>query len=288
LSVKDENVVRSRGLKAGAAGELVGFSRDAVGWEWMSFAAHRLLPGDSWTCTHPGEETACVLLSGTCSLTLDGKTQDIGQRKSVFDGLPYAVYVSPGAAAGFKAKTICEIAECHVPSTAKHPSRIVTPRDVFSAFRGGGNVSRQVVDVMRPDFPGDRLMVIEVYTPGGNWSSYPPHKHEVHNPPQEVDLDEIYYYRTNHPNAFALQRLYSSDGKRDIVINARDNDVVLVRDGFHPVIAGPGYDIYYLNFLAGSARSLSVTEDPDHVWIKSTWKDLDPRLPVVALTENKP
>jgi 5-deoxy-glucuronate isomerase len=287
LSLKNENVVRSRGLKAGVGGELVGFSREAVGWEWMSFAAHRLLPGDAWTCKHPGEETACVVLSGVCSVTIDGKTQDIGERKSVFDGLPYTVYVAPGSAVEFKAKTICEIAECHVPSTATHPSRIVTPRDVFSAFRGGGNASRQVVDVMRPDFPGDRLMVIEVYTPGGNWSSYPPHKHEVHNPPQEVDLDEIYYYRANHPNAFALQRLYSSDGKRDIVINARDNDVVLVRDGFHPVVAGPGYDIYYLNFLAGSARALSVTEDSDHVWLKSTWKEIDPRLPVVALTENK-
>ena len=287
MSLKNENVVRSRVLKAGVGGELVGFSREAVGWEWMSFAAHRLLPGDAWTCKHPGEETACVVLSGVCSVTIDGKSQDIGERKSVFDGLPYAVYVAPGAAVEFKAKTICEIAECHVPSTATHPSRIVTPRDVFSAFRGGGNASRQVVDVMRPDFPGDRLMAIEVYTPGGNWSSYPPHKHEVHNPPQEVDLDEIYYYRTNHPNAFALQRLYSSDGKRDIVINARDNDVVLVRDGFHPVVAGPGYDIYYLNFLAGSARALSVTEDSDHVWLKSTWKEIDPRLPVVALTENK-
>jgi 5-deoxy-glucuronate isomerase len=282
LSLKNDHVVRSRGLKAGEAGELAGFSRDAVGWDWMSFSVRRLLPGDSWTCRHAGDETACVILSGLCTVALGGKIQGIGQRKSVFDGLPYAVYVSPGDAADFKAKTVCEIAECHVPSSATHPSRIVSPSDVFSALRGGGNVSRQVVDIMRPDFPGDRLMAIEVYTPGGNWSSYPPHKHEVHNPPQEVDLDEIYYYRTNHPNAFALQRLYSSDGQRELVIKARDNDVVLVRDGFHPVVAGPGYDIYYLNFLAGSARSLSVTEDPDHVWIKPTWKEVDPRLPLVG------
>lgn len=282
MNLKTDHVVRSRGLQPGQSGELVGFSRDTVGWDWMSFAAHRLLPGESFNVNHPGDETACVILSGVCNVTLAGKTQSIGQRKSVFDGLPYAVYVSPGDTAKFVATTVTEIAECHVPSKATHPSRIVTPSDVFSAMRGGGNVSRQVVDIMRPDFPGDRLMVIEVYTPGGNWSSYPPHKHEVHNPPQEVDLDEIYYYRTNHPNAFALQRLYSSDGQRDIVIKARDNDVVLVRDGFHPVVAGPGYDIYYLNFLAGSDRSLSVTEDADHVWIKPTWKEVDPRLPLVG------
>jgi 5-deoxy-glucuronate isomerase len=282
LEFKNEHVVRSRNLKAGAAGELVGFSREQVGWDWMSFSVQRLLPGDSWTCHHLGQETACVILSGTCTAVFSSASHDIGERKSVFDGLPYAVYVSPGDTVAFKAKTICEIAECYVPSSAKHATRIVTPNDVFSAFRGGGNVSRQVVDVMRPDFPGDRLMVIEVYTPGGNWSSYPPHKHEVHNPPHEVDLDEIYYYRTNHPNAFALQRLYSSDAKREVVINARDNDVVLVRDGFHPVVAGPGYDVYYLNFLAGSARALSVTEDPDHTWIKPTWKEFDPRLPVVS------
>jgi 5-deoxy-glucuronate isomerase len=285
--LQNEHVVRSRHLPPDVAGELVGFSRKEVGWEWMSFSVRRLLPGDSWTCQHPGEETACVVLSGVCSLTLPTGTREIGQRKSVFDGLPYAVYVSPGDAAVFKAITICEIAECHVPSVANHPSRVVTPTDVFSASRGGGNVSRQVVDVMRPDFPGDRLMVIEVYTPGGNWSSYPPHKHEVHNPPAEVDLDEIYYYKTNHPNAFALQRLYSSDGKRDLVINARNDDVVLVRDGFHPVVAGPGYDIYYLNFLAGSARALSVTEDPDHVWIKPTWNQVDARLPLVGLANPK-
>jgi 5-deoxy-glucuronate isomerase len=134
---------------------------------------------------------------------------------------------------------------------------------------------------MPPDFPADKLMVIEVYTPGGNWSSYPPHKHDVHRPPHEVDLDEIYYYRMDRPAAYAHQRLYTRDGKRNLTLTVRDGDTVLVRDGFHPVVAGHGYNIYYLNYLAGSARQLSNTEDPDHVWVRSTWNGVDPRLPLV-------
>ncbi len=175
----------------------------------------------------------------------------------------------------------CEIAECHVPSQAQYASCLVTPGDVFVSLRGGGNASRQIVDIMRPDFPADRLIAIEVYTPGGNWSSYPPHKHDVHNPPGEVDLDEIYYYRMRQPQAFAHQHLYRADGSRDLVVTARDGDVVLIRDGYHPVVAGPGYDVYYLNFLAGSARALSVTEDPRHVWIRSAWGEMDKRLPLI-------
>jgi 5-deoxy-glucuronate isomerase len=123
--------------------------------------------------------------------------------------------------------------------------------------------------------------VVEVYTPGGNWSSYPPHKHDVHNPPAEVDLDEIYYYRMNQPNAFAFQHLYSGQGGVERTVKTQDGDTVLIHSGYHPVVAGPGYDVYYLNFLAGSARVMAVTEDPQHVWLRSTWKEQDPRLPLV-------
>jgi 5-deoxy-glucuronate isomerase len=142
---------------------------------------------------------------------------------------------------------------------------------------------------MTPAFPADKLMVIEVYTPGGNWSSYPPHKHDVHNPPAEVDLDEIYYYRIRQSDGFAFQHLYSGENSKsesksksnERTLKARDGDAVLVRSGYHPVVAGPGYDVYYLNFLAGSSRALAVTEDAQHVWIRSTWNGMDPRLPLV-------
>ena len=222
-----------------------------------------------------------MLLGGTCTADWGKGAKKIGQRKNVFDGLPYTLYLSAGGSVTFSAETYCEIAECRVPSAARFEPRLITPSEVASSLRGGGNVSRQIVDIISPSFPADKLMVIEVYTPGGNWSSYPPHKHDVHNPPAEVDLDEIYYYRIQQPEGFAFQHLYSNDGKKECTVKARDGDVVLVRSGYHPVVAGPGYDVYYLNFLAGSARALAVTEDSRHVWIRSTWKQMDPRLPLV-------
>ena len=276
-----DTVAHSRQLSDSSAGELLRFSRQEAGWEWMGFEVKQMNSGGTWKYKRDGEETVLVLLSGKCSADWGAGAQDIGQRKTVFDGLPYAIYLRPGDQVQFSAATTCEIAACHVPSEGKFPSRLITPKDVRASLRGGGNASRQIVDVAPPDFPAERLIVVEVYTPGGNWSSYPPHKHDVHKPPAEVDLDEIYYYRMNKPGAFAHQRLYSSDGKRDQVVTVHDGDAVLVRDGYHPVVAGPGYDIYYLNFIAGSARSLSVTEDPNHVWIRESWKEMDPRLPLV-------
>lgn len=282
----DDNLLHSRELSAGKSGELLEFSRETVGWEWMSFCARRVVAGDRWESEYLGEETVYVLLSGKCLADWGLGKQRIGQRSSVFDGLPYALYLAPGNRVRFEAETLCEFAACHVPSRTRFPSRLVTPKDVAVSLRGGGNASRQIVDVIRPDFPADRLIVVEVYTPGGNWSSYPPHKHDVDNPPTEVDLDEIYYYRMNRPGAFAHQRLYSADGRRDTVVTAGDGDAVLVRDGYHPVVAGPGYDIYYLNFIAGSSRSLAITEDPQHKWIRSSWKEIDGRLPLVRAADS--
>jgi len=280
-----DHLVHSRNLPAGQSGVLVEFKREDVGWEWMSFSVRRLSQGERWTLSYPGEETACIVLSGTSLAEWGGGSRQIGSRTSVFDGLPYALYATPGEQVSFTATSVCEIAECHVPSQKKFPSRLITPSDVAVSLRGGGNASRQIVDVMPPSFPADKLIVVEVYTPGGNWSSYPPHKHDVHNPPEEVDLDEIYYYRMNHSAAFAHQRLYTADGKRDQVVTTRDGDAVLVREGYHPVVAGPGYDVYYLNFIAGSSRAMAITEDPNHKWIKSSWQSVDGRLPLVRAEE---
>jgi 5-deoxy-glucuronate isomerase len=280
------NLIHPLEISADCGGELTFCSRHDVHWEWMGLTVRRLLPGEVWTACWPGEEAAYVLLSGICVADWGHGPQLIGERKSVFDGLPYTVYAAPGKPVSFIAETTVEIAACHVPSESDHPSRLITPDDVKVSLRGGGNASRQIVDILPPTFPADRLIAVEVYTPGGNWSSYPPHKHEVHNPPAEVDLDEIYYFRMNRSDAFAHQRLYSSDGRHNTVLTVRDGDTVLVRDGYHPVVAGPGYDTYYLNFLAGSARSLAASEDPSHVWIRSEWKEIDPRLPLVTQSWN--
>jgi 5-deoxy-glucuronate isomerase len=274
-------LVHSQHLPPGQAGELLSLPRQQAMWQWMSFFVRRLLAGDVYQARTDHEEAAFVLLGGTCVADWGQGPQPIGKRKNVFDGYPYSLYLPTGSSVTFTAETECEIAECRAPSEAQLEPRLITPQDVVSSLRGGGNASRQIVDLMPSAFPADKLMVIEVYTPGGNWSSYPPHKHDVHNPPAEVDLDEIYYYRMNQPGAFALQHLYSGDQSGARTLQARDGDVVLVRSGYHPVVAGPGYDVYYLNFLAGSSHAMAVTEDPRHVWIRSTWKETDPRLPLV-------
>jgi 5-deoxy-glucuronate isomerase len=278
---ESESLVHSRNLPPEQAGELLHLPRQEARWEWMSFFVRRLRPGDVYSARTDGEEAVFVLLGGTCEADWGRGARPIGERKNVFDGFPYTIYLPTGNKVSFTAQTACEIAECRVPSQAQLEPRLITPKDVVSSLRGGGNVSRQIIDIMTPAFPADRLMVVEVYTPGGNWSSYPPHKHDVHNPPTEVDLDEIYYYRMNQSNAFAFQHLYSGQHSAERTVMTRDGDVVLVRSGYHPVVAGPGYHVYYLNFLAGSSRQMAVTEDPHHVWIRSTWKETDPRLPLV-------
>ena len=277
----DTSVVHSLRTPHPQSGELLRFDRQEVGWEWMSLVVRRLVPAETLSLHTQGEEMALVFLSGRCVADWGEGQVAIGGRKTVFDGLPYALYLPSGNSVTLKAETVCEIAECRVPSTASLQPRLVSPRDISSNLRGGENASRQIVDVMPPEFPADKLVVVEVYTPGGNWSSYPPHKHEVHNPPIEADLDEIYYYRMKNPHAFAFQNLYSSDRTRSSVLKVHDGDAVLVRDGYHPVVAGPGYDVYYLNFLAGTSRSMMVTEDPEHVWLRSSWKQTDARLPLV-------
>jgi 5-deoxy-glucuronate isomerase len=247
----------------------------------MRFFVRRLQQGEFYRTRSEKEEAAFVILGGTCVADWGEGPQRIGKRKDVFDGFPYALYLPSGNEVAFTAESTCEIAECRVPSEARLAPKLITPRDVVSSLRGGGNASRQIVDVIRPDFPADKLVVIEVYTPGGNWSSYPPHKHDVHSPPKEVDLDEIYYYRIGQPEGFAFQHLYPADQSSELTLKPMDGDAVLVRSGYHPVVAGPGYNVYYLNFLAGSARTLAVTEDPNHVWIRDTWRETDPRLPLI-------
>jgi 5-deoxy-glucuronate isomerase len=160
-------------------------------------------------------------------------------------------------------------------------------------IRGGDNATRQINSILPPGFACQRLVVVEVYTPGGNWSSYPPHKHDVHRADDqgnviEADLEEVYFYRIDKPAGYAVQRIYTDAASPlqqagapiDALVMARDGDAVLVPEGYHPVASPPGYTTYYLNVLAGSAQSLANTEDPNHAWVKGTYKTRDPRIPV--------
>jgi 5-deoxy-glucuronate isomerase len=211
------------------------------------------------------------------------KWEYLGGRANVFAGMPHTLYLPLGTErVEIEAlTTVCEVAVCGARANRKFPAAVIEPSAVEVEIRGGGNATRQINHILKPDFSADRLLVVEVYTPSGNWSSYPPHKHDVHNPPGEVDLDEIYFYKISQPEGFAIQRVYTRDGRRNETLTVRDNEVVLIPDGYHPVVAAHGYDCYYLNVLAGSARSMAASDDPDLAWVRGKWNSKDPRLPLV-------
>jgi 5-deoxy-glucuronate isomerase len=137
--------------------------------------------------------------------------------------------------------------------------------------RGEGQCQREIHNILMEDRPAGSLLLTEVYSPAGNWSSYPPHKHDEDHLPEESQLEESYYFRINPPQGFAMQRVYTSDGSLDQTVSPRNGDLVLVPRGYHVVGAPHGYEVYYLNVLAGPTRALRVTFDPDHVWVKENW-----------------
>jgi 5-deoxy-glucuronate isomerase len=159
-------------------------------------------------------------------------------------------------------------------------------------YRGGDNASRQINRLLPPGSKCNSLVCVEVYTPSGNWSSFPAHKHDTRKTDPETGkllearLQEIYFYKTDKPQGFAIQKVYNDDRSLNLIAEAHNNDVVLIPEGYHPVVAGHGYNVYYLNFLAGSDQSLASTDDPDHKWIYGTWKGMDPRIPVVTIEMN--
>jgi 5-deoxy-glucuronate isomerase len=252
------------------------------GFEFLSFATRKLNPGERYQSRTEGTELAIVVLGGTCSVESSrGKWPAMGGRKTVFDGMPWTLYIPPATALTVTGETACDLAFCYSRAEEEHPARLVTPDEVTIEIRGGGNATRQIHGMIPPDFPAHRLIVVEVFTPAGNWSSFPPHKHDVHNPPSEVDLEEIYYYRIERPEGFAVQKVYTQDRRIDETLTVHDGELVLVPEGYHPVVAAHGYNVYYLNALAGSARSLAASDDPDYLWVRGTWSQKDPRLPMI-------
>jgi 5-deoxy-glucuronate isomerase len=203
--------------------------------------------------------------------------------------MPYALYLPPGTA--FEVSTLSselDLAYGWCRGGGDYPAQLVTPEHVAVEIRGGGNATRQINSLIPPGFGCHRLVAVEVYTPPGSWSSYPPHKHDVHRVDSsgailEADLEETYFYKIDRPDGYAIQRVYTADRRLNEVLVARTDDVVLVPEGYHPVASAPGYTTYYLNFLAGSAQSLANSDDPAHAWIKQTWVEKDPRVPVVTL-----
>jgi len=254
------------------------------GFEYLNFQALRLAAAQEHSGETGGNELGLVVLGGRCNVSSSrGRWEEVGERTSVFTGMPYTLYLPPGTSFTVSAITPCDLAFCYCVAEETHPARLITPAEVEVEIRGGGNATRQINHILGPGFPAHRLLLCEVYTPSGNWSSYPPHKHDVHNPPSEVDLEEIYYYRIDRPEGFAIQRVYTADRRLNATLTVYDGDLVLVPEGYHPVAAGHGYNVYYLNALAGSARSMAASDDPEHAWVKETWCSKDPRVPVVSM-----
>ena len=257
---------------------------ESYGFEWLRFRAQKLTPADRFQDDTGACELGIVLLGGRCTVESSrGTWTNFGRRPNVFAGMPYALYLPIGTRFTLTTESECDVALCYCRAERYFAPRLVTPADVDVEIRGAGNATRQINGIFKPDFPADRLIVVEVYTPSGNWSSYPPHKHDVHNPPREVDLEEIYYYRIDRPEGYAIQKVYTPDRRLDETLTVRDGEMVLIPEGYHPVVAAHGYNAYYLNALGGSARSLAASDDPQYEWVRQTWRDRDPRLPLVSM-----
>ena len=278
----DKLLLKPRALAPDASGVLIEVTPRKAGWQFIRFAVRRLAAGERWTARTAGDECCLVLLSGRCTVAWDDQlAHGLGPRENVFASYPHAAYIPHGRRFEVLALDRTEIAECRAPSDKDLDPRIVRPEDCGYEIRGGGNATRQIVDILPPAFPADRLLICEVFTPSGNWSSYPPHKHDVDNPPAEVDLEETYYYRMRDPLGYGFQRLYNADGTFDETLKVVDGDLVLIRDGYHPFVTAYGYDAYYLNVLAGTRRSMAASDDPRYAALRRSWPPPDPRLPVV-------
>jgi 5-deoxy-glucuronate isomerase len=253
------------------------------GLDYITFTVHRIAPGGTWGARTDGQECCLVLLSGLCTVTWDdGPSCRLGPRANVFASYPHALYLPSGHRFELHAEAPTEIAECRALSSEPLEPRVIRPEDCGFEIRGGGNATRQIVDIVPPAFPADRLLICEVFTPSGNWSSYPPHKHDVDNPPHEVDLEETYYFRMRDPRGFGFQRLYTMDGRLDETVTVADGDLVIVREGYHPFVTAFGHDAYYLNVLAGTRRSMAASDDPRYAEFRASWPPPDPRMPMIA------
>ena len=217
-----------------------------------------------------GRETCVVVLTGTADIHVgDLSFPGLGGRKSVFDDAPPgAVYAPAGASIPSRPAAKPRLRSAARRLTAPARPRADRRRADAQEVRGKGPTGASCATYCRETEPAERLLVVEVITPGGHWSSYPPHKHDTDTPPHETQLEETYYHRLNPPQGFAFQRVYTDDRSLDETVCVEDGDVVLVPRGYHPVGAPHGYDLYYLNVMAGPVRSWIFRDDPAHAWIK--------------------
>lgn len=240
-----------------------------AGWSYVGFDLHRLTPGEAASGETGEREVCLVFVTGRGSAEAGGKALgSLGERASPFEGKPWSVYVPEGSNWRVTAGTDLELAVCSAPGLGGGlPVRVIGPEALGQEVRGKGTNTRYVTNILPESEPADSLLVVEVITPGGHTSSYPPHKHDRDNLPAESYLEETYYHRLNPPQGFAFQRVYTDDRSLDESMAVEDGDVVMVPKGYHPCAACHGYDLYYLNVMAGPKRTWKFHNAKEHEWL---------------------
>lgn len=281
----------------GPTGVVVEVTPESAGWTYASLVVVDLEPGARWPVETGESEWIVLPLSGRCSVSCDGASIDLQGRGSVFTRVSDFAYVPRDAHAEVHAPDGGRFALCGARAERRLDFRYGPAADVPVEIRGAGSMSRQVNNFASPDaFVTDRLIAVEVLTPGGNWSSYPPHKHDEARSGEAI-LEEIYYFEIDDhghaPGPGAYQRVYGADPARPISVleEVHSGDVVLIPYGYHgPTMAAPGYDAYFLNVLAGpgEVRTMAFCDDPAHAWIRASWagQGVDPRLPMTSTEED--
>lgn len=236
---------------------------------YLEFGLLALGDGHTWDRTFQGQEAVLVVLGGKCDVAAGGQTwPQIGQRADVFDGLPTSVYLPPGEAVQVRGRGEVEIAVCLARAEKGPKATLIPPEKVGVRQVGESSFQRSIHDIaVIGSLPCERLLVGETYNPPGLWSSYPPHKHDVHNPPTESKLEEVYHFRVKPPQGFGLQRVYGDGFDQSYAV--QDRDTVTIARGYHPVVAAPGYQLYYLWILAGEERVMYPRDDATHAWVQN-------------------
>lgn len=254
---------------SGKSGRVHHITPESADWTYVGFDLYRLAPGESANASTGNREVCLVFVSGKGRVAAGGRDfGEQGGRSSPFDGKPAAVYVPASSDWSVTATTACELAVCSAPGKAgSRPARVIGDGDLSQETRGKGTNTRYVTNILPENQPADSLLVVEVITPGGHTSSYPPHKHDQNDLPRESALEETYYHRFNPAQGFAFQRVYTDDRSLDEAIAVEDGDVTLVPRGYHPVAAVHGYDAYYLNVMAGPVRTWKFHNAPEHEWM---------------------
>ncbi len=257
---------------SGEGRDIVHVRPDGREWKYIDFRAVRLEPGQTIHDRTGSDEVIAVVIAGSIDVECGATSWSrVGRREDPFSGAPASVYFPADCKYALRALTSCEVAICAAPARGPgRPPRLLPCGDGY--VRGEGHAQRTIYNVMMDEGGASTLFVTEVITKAGNWSSYPPHKHDEDNPPLESQLEELYYYRAQPAAGFAFQRIYTAAGDLDETVTAHDRDVVLVPRGYHVCAAAAEYTIYYLNVLAGPKHVYRMTFDPAHAWIKEGWK----------------